>query len=78
METFIEVEFRTIKHKSRGKEEEPVLILVKSKCSFICSDRLFTINDKNVGKLSAVKIRLVKKGLYEDFWQLRQVRQQLS
>lgn len=37
------------------------------------SDRMFTINDKNVGKLSAVKIRLAKKGLYEDFWHLRQV-----
>lgn len=37
---------------------------------------MFTINDKNVGKLSAVKIRLAKKGLYEDFWHLRQVRQQ--
>ncbi|KAJ7389740.1 hypothetical protein OS493_029643 [Desmophyllum pertusum] len=41
------------------------------------SVRRFAINDPvNVGAISAVKIRLVQKGLWQDYWYLRQVRQQ--
>jgi len=57
----------TIKHR-----------LVHYKYFSVCSDRTFTIDDTDVGEFSAVKIRLVKKGLYEDYWQLRQVGQQKS
>ena len=44
----------------------------------VCSDKMFSIDDTDVGELSAVKIRLAKIGLYEDYWQLRQVGPQSS
>ncbi|XP_078371420.1 uncharacterized protein LOC144655075 [Oculina patagonica] len=37
------------------------------------SDRVFTISDRDVGKLTAVKIRLVQKGMWQDYWHLKQV-----
>ncbi|XP_078369779.1 uncharacterized protein LOC144653611 [Oculina patagonica] len=37
------------------------------------SDRLFTISDRDVGQLTAVKILLVQKGVWQDYWHLKQV-----
>ena len=35
----------------------------------------FTITDRDVGKLSAIKIQLVQTGVYQDYWWLSQVRE---
>ena len=46
---------------------------------FFYSDRVFTIIDRDVGKLSAVKIRLEQTNQkWQQYWNLKQVRNSLA